>query len=95
MAYETKAQAAVAHESQRYVFDADWILCQTSAIARCLTMRLSGRTQACPAQRERKMAKCARDAPALPHHGPLQPMVRGLTATDPVCVHTLLRSLIS
>jgi hypothetical protein len=42
-------------------------------------MRLTGRTQADPARRERKMAKRPRDAPALPHHGPLQPMVRRRT----------------
>jgi hypothetical protein len=39
-------------------------------------MRLSGRTHTRPVRRERKMAKRARGAPALPLHGPLQPMVR-------------------
>jgi hypothetical protein len=39
-------------------------------------MRLSGRAKARPARRERKIAKRARGAPALTHHGPLQPMVR-------------------
>jgi hypothetical protein len=41
-----------------------------------LTMRLSGRPQACPARRERNIAKRARGAQRPTHHGPLQPMVR-------------------
>jgi hypothetical protein len=45
-------------------------------------------------RRERKLSRALATQPPTPH-GPLQPMVRGLTATDPVWVHTLLRSLIS
>src|SRR5882762_9188130 len=39
-------------------------------------MRLTGQTHARSVRRERKIAKRARGAPALRHHGPLQPMVR-------------------
>lgn len=41
-----------------------------------LTMRLSGRAMRPDQRRERNIAKRPRGALALPHHGPLQPMVR-------------------
>ena len=45
-------------------------------------MRLSGRMQTRPRRRERKIAKRARRARALPHHGPLQPMVSATLTTE-------------
>src|SRR3984885_12449594 len=44
-------------------------------------MSLSGRTQAHPARRERKIARRARGAPPPTRHGPLQARVRGLLST--------------
>src|SRR3981189_3143771 len=62
----SKASPTLTHVDLRY-----------SRMDKCgLTMRLSGRTQAHPARHERKIAERARGAPAPPHHGPLQPMVR-------------------
>jgi hypothetical protein len=43
---------------------------------RGLTVSLSGRAQAHPARRERKIAKRARGAPPPTPHGPLQALVR-------------------
>src|ERR1700680_1169633 len=63
-----------------------WQLERRGMFSGRLTMRLSGRTQARPARRERNIAKRARrerniakrarGAPTIALHGPLQPMVR-------------------
>src|SRR5437870_1375781 len=48
----------------------------SNAVVKRLTMRLSGRTQARPMGRERRITKRARGAQPPPRHGPLEPMVR-------------------
>src|SRR5437870_9628018 len=47
----------------------------SNAVVKRLTVKLSGRTQARPMGRERRITKRARGAQPPPRHGPLEPMV--------------------